>query len=550
MAGFELRFDVSETERYRHLGQWPGTLLQDHLQRAVAAHPEKPAVIDARGRLSYEEVAIATDEAALGLLQLGIRAGDVVTAQLPNWNEFVVLRLACERIGAIVNPVAPIFREREVRVMLRLAEPKVAFIARRFRNFDHPALYATLRPEVPSLRHVLEVGDGVEPDGWQELLGAGREAWAHRAALEWLRPQPDDVTEFIFTSGTTGEPKGVLHTGNTLAAAAEGTLSGMGLSGDDIFHMASTFAHQTGFTYGVHLPLHRGATAVYQDVWDPSRFVELVAANGISYTMGATPFVADTLRAVGSDVGALRTLRIFISAGAPIPAPLAEEFTQRLECHLGAGWGMTENGLVTACFPGDPPEKAWTSDGRPHPGMEVQVRSSEGVLGPGEEGDLYARGPFTFRGYIQGRRFTDRSFDGSGWFETGDRARIDEDGFIRITGRTKDLINRGGENIPIKEIEDLLLRHPALREVALVGYPDERMGERAAAFVVLEAGQAFGMEDLQGHLRDHGVTRQYWPERIEVRDGFPTTPSGKVQRFRLREHLMSRAQEATGAGNS
>ncbi len=550
MAGFELRFDASETERYRHLGQWPGTLLQDHLQRAVAAHPEKPAVVDIRGRLTYEELATATDEAALGLLQLGIRGGDVVTAQLPNWNEFVVLRLACERIGAIINPIAPIFREREVGIMLRLAEPKVAFVARRFRNFDHPALYAGLRAEVPSLRQVLEVGDGAEPDGWQELLGAGREAWAHRAALDWLRPGPDAVTEFIFTSGTTGEPKGVLHTPNTLAAAAEGTLSEMGLSGDDIFHMASTFAHQTGFTYGVHLPLHRGATAVYQDVWDPSHFVELVAATGITYTMGATPYVADTLRAVGADTDALRTLRIFISAGAPIPAPLAEEFTERLQCHLGAGWGMTENGLVTACFPGDPAEKAWTSDGRAHPGMEVQVRSGERVLGPGEEGDLYARGPFTFRGYIQGRRFTDRYFDESGWFETGDRARLDEDGFIRITGRTKDLINRGGENIPIKEIEDLLLRHPAVREVALVGYPDHRLGERAAAFVVLEAGHTFAIEDLRGHLREHGVTPQFWPERVEVRDRFPTTPSGKVQRFRLREHLLPRAPEAAGAGDN
>lgn len=547
MAAFELRFDATETQAYRRLGQWPGTLLQDHLRRAAAAHPEKPALIDARGRLTYRELAIATDEAALGLLQLGVRGGDVVTVQLPNWNEFVVLRLACERVGAIINPIAPIFREREVRIMLALAEPRVAVIARRFRNFDHPSLYAGLRAGVPSLRQVLEVGDGAEADGWQELLGAGREAWAHRSALDWLRPQPDAVTEFIFTSGTTGEPKGVLHTPNTLAAAAEGTLSGMGLGGDDIFHMASTFAHQTGFTYGVHLPLHRGATAVYQDVWDPQRFVELVESNGITYTMGATPYVADTVRALNDEATALRTLRIFISAGAPIPAPLAEEFTRRLpHCHLGAGWGMSENGLVTACFPGDPPSKAWTSDGRPHPGMEVQVRSEGRVLAPGEEGDLVARGPFTFRGYIQGRRFTDQYFDAEGWFETGDRARLDEDGFIRITGRTKDLINRGGENIPIKEIEDLLLRHPAVREVALVGYPDPRMGERAAAFVVPDAGRTFGIDDLREHLRSHGVTPQLWPERVELRDRFPATPSGKVQRFRLREDLLRR-QEAESA---
>lgn len=535
MGAFELRFEQQEVRRYRRLGQWPGTLLQDHLREAVARSPEKPALIDSRGSLTYAELATATDEAALGLLQLGVRGGDVVTAQLPNWNEFVVLRLACERIGAIINPIAPIFREREVAAMLRLAEPRAAFIARRFRNFDHPTMYATLRQDLPSLTHVLEIGDGTQADDWQELLRAGREAWAHRDQLDWLRPGPDDVSEFIFTSGTTGEPKGVLHTNNTLAAAAEATLAGMALGGDDIFHMASTFAHQTGFTYGIHLPLHRGATAVFQDVWDGSTFVELVARHRITYTMGATPFVADTLRALGEDASPLDSLRIFISAGAPIPAPLAEEFARRLECHLGAGWGMSENGLVTAVFPGDPPAKVWSSDGRPHPGMEVQVRAGDHPLPPGEEGDLYARGPFTFRGYIQGRRFTDRYFDEAGWFETGDRARIDEDGFVRITGRTKDLINRGGENIPLKEIEDLLLRHQAVREVALIGYPDSRMGERAAAFVVLETGYTFGLDDLRAHLREHGVTPQFWPERIEIRDRFPTTPSGKVQRFRLRE---------------
>ncbi|MFZ0217791.1 MAG: AMP-binding protein [Candidatus Dormiibacterota bacterium] len=535
MAGFELRFEREETEGYRRHRQWPGTLLGDHLRGAAARHPEKPAVVDSRTSLTYGRLAVATDEAALGLLELGVRSGDVVTAQLPNWNEFVVLRLAVERIGAIINPIAPIFREHEVRAMLQLAEPVVAVVARRFRKFDHPALYATLRRQVPSLRDVIEIGEVGEDDGWAALLAAGRARWDHRQTLDWLRPQPDDISEFIFTSGTTGEPKGVLHTANTLAAAAEATLDGMGLGPDDIFHMASTFAHQTGFTYGVHLPIHRGATAVFQDIWDGSHFIDLVQRHRITYTMGATPFVTDTLRALGGDASSLQSLRIFISAGAPIPAPVAEEFAERLDCHLGAGWGMTENGLVTAVFPGDPAVKVWTSDGRPHPGMEAQVRSGGRVLPPDEEGDLYARGPFTFRGYVQGRRFSDQYFDEDGWFDTGDRARLDEEGFVRITGRTKDLILRGGENIPLKEIEDLLMRHPAVREAVLIGYPDARLGERACAFLVLEAGAALGLDEVRGHLREHGVTPQFWPERIELRDGFPTTPSGKIQRFRLRD---------------
>jgi cyclohexanecarboxylate-CoA ligase len=535
MPAYELRFDPEEVEAHRSSGRWPGTLLGQHLRHAADRHPDKPALIDARGRLTYGELATAVDEAALGLLDLGVRGGDVVTVQLPNWSEFVVLRLALERMGAIVNPIAPVFREHEVSDMLRLARPVAAVVAREFRGYELGDMYGRLQAGVPSLRHVLTVGEPGEEDGWRRLLDAGRARSSRRDVLDWLAPHPDDVSQLIFTSGTTGEPKGVLHTANTLAAAAEGTLSGMGLGPDDVFHMASTFAHQTGFVYGVHLPIHRGATAVYQDVWDGSRFVELVERHGITYTMGATPFVSDTLRAIGSDVSPLASLRIFISAGAPIPAPVAEEFSHRLDCHLGAGWGMTENGLVTAVFPGDPPEKAWTSDGRPHPGMEVEVRDGDEALPPGAEGDLVARGAFTFRGYLQGRRFTDPSFDAGGWFHTGDRARLDEDGFIRITGRTKDLIIRGGQNIPVKEVEDVLLGHPAIRGVALVGYPDERLGERACACVVLEEDASFDLEDLRTHLRGHGVTQQFWPERVEVVSAFPSTPSGKVQKFRLRE---------------
>ncbi|MDR0358126.1 MAG: AMP-binding protein [bacterium] len=550
MPAYELRFDPDEVEGHRASGRWPGTLLNEHLARAAAAQPEKPALIDSRSRLTYGELREAVDEAALGLLELGVRGGDVVTVQLPNWNEFVVLRLALERVGAIVNPIAPIFRDREVTGMLQLARPVAAIVAERFRDFDIGDMHRRLQASVPSLRHVLTVGEPGEEDGWRALLDAGRGRSAHREVLDWLAPHPDDVSQLIFTSGTTGEPKGVLHTANTLAAATEATLSGMGLGADDVFHMASTFAHQTGFVYGVHLPLHRGATAVYQDVWDGSTFVELIERHGITYTMGATPFVADTLRAVGADTAPLASLRIFISAGAPIPAPVAEEFARRLGCHLGAGWGMTENGLVTAVFPGDPREKTWTSDGRPHPGMEVDVRDGDGrSLPPGQEGDLVARGAFTFRGYLQGRRFTDPWFDGGGWFHTGDRARLDGDGFVRITGRTKDLIIRGGQNIPVKEIEDLLLGHPALRGVALVGYPDERLQERACACVVLEQGASLDLEDVRAHLRGRGVTPQFWPERVEVVSTFPTTPSGKVQKFRLREAVQHvRGSEAQHEG--
>lgn len=537
----EVTLTRERVERSVAAGWWKNRLLNDYLGEAVSAHPDRHAVTDSRGRLTYEELARLRDRAALGFLELGVRRGDVVSVQLPNWNEFVVITLALERIGAVINPIAPIYREREVRAMLEVARPVGVVVPASFRGWDYMRMYDSLWAEVGSLRTGVVVGGG-EGGGrwtaWPDLIEIGARREGMRQALDWLRPHPDDVFELMFTSGTTGQPKGVMHTANTLGCAAEGAISGQRLSSDDVCHMASTFAHQTGFCYGVHLPIHLGASAVYQDVWDPERFVELVKKHGITFTMGATPFVADTLRAVRGRTGAMPTLRTFISAGAPIPVPMAEEVSRRLSCHLAAGWGMTENGLVTAVFPGDPPEKVVTSDGRAHSGMEVQVcDSAHNPLPPGKEGDLYARGPFTFVGYIQGRAFTQPFFDQDGWFTTGDRAIIDADGFIRISGRSKDIIIRGGENIPVKDIEDLILRHPAVRQVALVALPDERLGEQACACVVLEEATSLGLEQLRAHLREQRVTPQLWPERVEVMAELPMTPSGKIQKFRLRESL-------------
>lgn len=537
----ELTLTREQIERNVAAGWWRNRLVNDYLREAVERHPEKPAITDSRGSLSYGDLGRLTDEAALGFLDLGVRRGDVVSVQLPNWNEFVVVMLALEKIGAVINPIAPNYREREIAAMLGLARPVALVVPARFRGWDYPAMYQSLRDEIGSIQTGVVVDGDARGDWlpWQRLLERGRRRWELRGALDWLRPDPDQVFELMFTSGTTGQPKGVMHTPNTLGCAAEAVIAAQRLTGEDVCHMASTFAHQTGFCYGIHLPMHLGASAVYQDIWEGGRFVELVEEKGITFTMGATPFVADTLRAARGRTEALRSLRTFISAGAPIPVPVAEEMSRTLSCHLAAGWGMTENGLVTSVFPDDPPEKVVTSDGRPLQGMEVRVCDLDRrPLPPGKEGELYARGPFTFAGYIQGRAFSERFFDSEGWFTTGDLAIMDGDGFIRISGRSKDIIIRGGENIPIKEMEDLILRHPAVRQVALIAVPDERLGERACACVVLEEAGVFGLEQLQRHLREHKVTRQLWPEQVEVMAELPMTPSGKIQKFRIRESLQ------------
>jgi cyclohexanecarboxylate-CoA ligase len=450
---------------------------------------------------------------------------------LPNWWQFTALHLACLRLGAISGPLMPIFRERELAFMLGLAEAKVFVVPRSFRGFDHAAMAQGLRAGLPALQHVLVVGDSFET-----LLDTPREERTDLLRLFAGRePAPDEVVEVQYTSGTTGEPKGVMHTSNTLMATVDAFAERLALGRDDVVLMASPMAHQTGFLYGMMMPLVLGATAVLQDIWDPRRAAAAIAAERVNFTMGATPFLADLTGVVAEGVQEVSSLRTFVSAGAPIPRALVERAGQVLEANIISAWGMTENGAVTMTRPGDPPDKTIGTDGVCLPGMEIRVVDPEGrPLPTGAEGLLKARGAFNFVGYLKRPHLY--GHDAEGWFDTGDLARIDADGYVRITGRAKDILIRGGENIPVVEIEGLLFRHPQVQAVAIVGMPDVRLGERACAFVVPRPGAAPTLKELTCFLeQEHKVARQYLPERLELVDDLPRTPSGKVQKFRLRE---------------
>ena len=349
----------------------------------------------------------------------------------------------------------------------------------------------------------------------------------------------------MFTSGTTGQPKGVMHTQNTLNAAVDcfvdavcdgvsspgGTADGPGY----IFHMASTLAHQTGYLFGIRAPLTVGGHVVLQDVWDPSEFVDLIEQHQIQISMGATPFLADVLAVEAVESRDLSSWKRFVCAGAAVPEPILEDADARLPCVVLPGWGMTECGLLTVGRPSDSLAMR-LADGRALPGNKVRVVNESGEPIIGTEGDLQCQGSLLFAGYVQGRALTDSSWDGT-WFQTGDRAVMNDDESIRITGRTKDIIIRGGENIPVKEIEDLLLRHPQITGAAIVGKPDDRLGEIGCAFVLPSDGP-LTLEDLTSFLETQGMTRQFWPEALVIVDEFPMTPSGKVQKYKLRQHFL------------
>jgi cyclohexanecarboxylate-CoA ligase len=522
-------------------GHWRNESLEGYLDRWARERPSRTALVDGRGRYSWEALARAVDRVAHALRAHGLERGGVISCQLPNWNEAVVLFLAALRVGAVINPIPPTYRASELRFMLGLLESQVAVVPARFRGFDHAAMLAGLRPALPRLRHVL-VAHGEGPDGTMPLAALTDQPWEARSDRGALAgTDPNAVHEVVFTSGTTGEPKGVMHTQNTTLSTLHRAIERLELSDRDVMLMASTVGHQTGFLFGYCLTLLLGATTVWMDVWNVEEAAGLIEAEGVTLTMGATPFLRDlTYCEARSD---LRSLRLFIAAGAPIPRPLVRDARARLGCAVSAGWGMTEDGLVTCNGLRDPEEKIFGSDGLPLPGMELQVVDGDGAPAPaGVEGDLLARGAAQFVGYFRRPQFTADAHTADGWFRTGDRATIDRDGYLAITGRAKDIIIRGGENIPIVEVENLLYTHPKIAGVAIVAMPDPRLGERACAVVIPREGQTLTLTEIVRFLEQHELARQKLPERLELVSEFPTTPSGKVQKYKLRDLVAQRME--------
>ncbi|MCA3392868.1 MAG: AMP-binding protein [Roseomonas sp.] len=520
----------------RAQGFWRDETLLQHLARAVARSPDKTAIVACRSdlgtetRLSYRQIDDLSHRLANALRAHGIGRGDVVSFQLPNWWEFSILHLACLKLGAISNPLMVIFRERELCFMLGLAESKILVVPASFRGFDYAAMAANLREHLPKLAHVFVVGrDG--PDGFAHLLEHPAPATPFTPADG---PGPDDVIQLLYTSGTTGEPKGVMHSSNTMLSNLEYFAKRLGLGVDDVIHMPSPLAHQLGFMYGIVLPIMLGGTAILQDIFAAPEMARQIRDEGATFTMGATPFLNDLTEHVAASGQGTPSLRVFVSAGAPIPRALVAKARQTLGAAVISAWGMSENGAVTTTKLDDGEEKATTTDGCTLPGIELRIVDAEGARVPtGQDGQLQVRGCSNFIGYLKRPELNPN--DPDGWFDTGDLARMDADGYIRIAGRSKDIIIRGGENIPVVEVEGLLFRHPAVAEVAIVGFPDARLGERACAFVRLREGASLTLPEITAYLEAQRMARQYMPERLEILPELPRTQSGKIQKFKLRE---------------
>ena len=504
------------------------TSLAEPLRRRAAGDPSRLAIVDGAVQMNYGELFARADALARALCARGVRRGDVVTMQLPNWWEAAVVYHATMLAGCVLNPIVPIYREREVSFIERQCQPRVVVIPHVFRGFDHLAMQRDLTLEFAEPPLVVVVRpQGSLPDG----AIAFDDLTATDAPLD--EATADDICLLLYTSGTTADPKGVLHSHRTIAYEVDSIIELCRLGADDHIFMASPVTHITGYLYALVMPAITGAAAILQDVWEPRAAADLIEAHRCRFSVGATPFLHGLFdeyqrRATPS------ALSTFLCGGADVPPPLVRQAAAQFDALVTRVYGSSEFPTATCGRPGDGFDITADTDGVPIGPVECRLDSvNDGV------GELLLRGPDVFLGYLDATLNAD-AFTEDGFFRTGDLATIGPLSAVTIKGRQKDIILRGGENISAKEVEDVLFEHPDVSEVAVVAMPDRVMVERACAFVVPRGDAVLTVTSLSAFLDDHRLARQKYPERVEIVNELPKTASGKVQKFVLRDLIAKK----------
>ncbi|MCD6681105.1 MAG: AMP-binding protein [Burkholderiaceae bacterium] len=543
-SGWATRVDDETIARFGEGGQWTGVTLARCARERARNESNRVAVVDGERRIGFAPLYERGVRLASALRAIGLQRGDVISFQLPNWHEAMVVNLAASIGGFVCNPIIPIYRDAEVGFILKQSRTRVLFVPTTFRSVDYLAMVARLRPSLPDLREVVLVRDTRE--GYRSFDRWMTEQNGELRSLEQSFPDvdPNDVKLLLYTSGTTGDPKGVLHTHNTLRAEIDAVISFWAFTERDVVWMPSPVTHITGYLYALELPFATAMKAVLMERWDAAAGVRLIEEHGASFSIGATPFLVELVSEVERRKTALPSLRLYGSGGAPVPPEVVKRATQALpNCLTFRVYGSSEAPTVSlGVARGDPVERGATTDGR-IVNNEVRIVDGDGNdVEMGREGEILVRGPEVMVGYTDPRHNAE-AFDEQGFFRSGDLGFVDEHGYITVSGRKKDLIIRGGENISPKEIEDVLHRHPAIVEAAVVAMPHSRLGETACAYVALRPGSKLELTDVVAFLEDAKLARQKFPERLVVVDELPHTASGKVLKHVLRARIASDARE-------
>lgn len=534
-----LTFNEQRRAAYRQQGLWGDASLADYWQQTARAMPDKIAVVDNHGAsYTYSALDHAASCLANWMLAKGIESGDRIAFQLPGWCEFTVIYLACLKIGAVSVPLLPSWREAELVWVLNKCQAKMFFAPTLFKQTRPVDLILPLQNQLPQLQQIVGV-DKLAPA--TSSLSLSQIIADNTSLTTAITTHGDELAAVLFTSGTEGLPKGVMLTHNNILASERAYCARLNLTWQDVFMMPAPLGHATGFLHGVTAPFLIGARSVLLDIFTPDACLALLEQQRCTCMLGATPFVYDLLNVLEKQPADLSALRFFLCGGTTIPKKVARECQQR-GIKLLSVYGSTESSPHAVVNLDDPLSRFMHTDGYAAAGVEIKVvDDARKTLPPGCEGEEASRGPNVFMGYFDEPELTARALDEEGWYYSGDLCRMDEAGYIKITGRKKDIIVRGGENISSREVEDILLQHPKIHDACVVAMPDERLGERSCAYVVLKAPHhSLSLEEVVAFFSRKRVAKYKYPEHIVVIEKLPRTASGKIQKFLLRKDIMRR----------
>jgi cyclohexanecarboxylate-CoA ligase len=520
---------------YRAAGWWHPASITDDLRRCVERFGDRVVVRDSTTQLTFAQVWDRAAALAAWLRKRGLGKGEAVAVQLPNWTETVVAFHGVLMAGGVVVPMTTILRRREVGFILRQTGARFAVVAEEFRGFSYRQLYAELVEEEATLEHVLWARSGgtVGVQFEDALASVPLDVDTARATAGRDR----DVALVIYTSGTTADPKGAIHTHEGLASSSDMCQRWFALNENDVLFNPSPVSHITGVSLGVLFPAAVGCSVTLQEVWQPQQAFDSLVHDRTTFMIFATPFLAALTEIAEEQDVRLEHIRTIVCGGADVPDALARRAQARLG-EVVRMYGGTECPNASSGSPWDPQTARWGTEGRwlfPTQGRVVAPDTGRDAT-PGEVGEAWWRGPQLCAGYVDAAMNSAFTDDGS--FRTGDLVSIDTHGWLTVRGRIKDIINRGGEKFSTREIEDLIAELPGVLEVAVTSMPDPRLGERACAWVVLKPGATLELRDLTNRLRSLGLATHKLPERLEVVDEFPRTPSGKLRKNELRERLV------------
>lgn len=559
------RFDESYRRQWVDAGLWSDETLHGIFDATAAADPDKAAVITVDRTLTFAEMKTESDALAAGLLGAGVSRGDIVAAQLPNWLEFALLQIALSRIGAVIQPVHTVFRARELAKLLHFCDTDWIVTPGEHGDHDYAEVLRSIAGDLPRLKGIFVArgeptttggigppgigppgsgpsGSGTPERALEDVLEEGR---AHLYRLEGIVDDPDAVFYLNFTSGTEGDPKGFLHTHNTLISTFKVMSQAMAAMDPGAVNLAcSPMTHSFGHftTYQCALA---GIPMVLVDRYRPTDVLELVQRERVTAISGTPAHFIGILNHPDFERYDTSSIRSASVGGARSSPELLEQLESTWGTRSANTYGMGENIIHTRTMPWDPPEKA-DSVGQPLFGAQLKILDPEDhsrELGPGEVGDIMFRGPTLFVGYHKQPELTETTRDAQGWFTTGDLGWVDEDGYLFFASRAKEVINRGGTKLYPKAVEDVLLLHPDIGEAAVVGMPDARMGERVCAFVVPATGsEAPTPEKLRGFFEEQGAMKYLVPEKVIAVSELPMTPTGKVAKAALKHDAARRVR--------